>query len=323
MVDEAAPFCLPGCRSIPERRIRAGESRAADAFRRLARFLLFPWAMMESPPPLPPFDAGDFARRWERCRKAALRSASPPGTDEAIAEDDLVEACFGDAHRGTDPAGAAGADGSRGEALLRAAFDNSRKLGASLAGRLGVTFEIQDLQALLEAAAPPCLTGRWSSRERARVLERPGCDFAPAAGSRACDYWREALDGLVTGLGDRERLARHACVRHGGDRCIDVIFEEHAGAGASPAWAPLPDHMAIDLEEAAEYFRRKTGIGVELKGVNEGVLHFRFAGSTDGRCAPGAASVRLFGELVQARFPGLLLLDATPQAVLSESRGRP
>lgn len=243
---------------------------------------------------------------------AALKGAGPGEPERTEVE--LLEEAFGAANAD---------DAARGNALLRAVFDNSRKLGASLAESLGVTFEIQDMQSLLEAAAPPCLSGNWSIRDRARVLERPGCAFAASAGSHACDYWREALDGLVTGLGDRERLARHACVRHGDRACVDVVFVEGSGSGPSPAWAPLPDHMAIDLQEAAEYFRRRTGIEVELKGVNEGVLHYRFAGPTGGGCAPGDVPARLFGELVHARFPGLRLLDSTPQAVLSDSRGQP
>lgn len=273
---------------------------------------------MDTSTPTPAFDAGDFAGRWARSRLAALGGAAPGAAVGTDSERSLLEACF---------QGAGEEAGPRGEAVLRAVFDNSRKLGLSLAARLGVTFEIQDLQALLEAAAPPCLAGRWSGRERARVLERPGCGFALAAGPHACDYWREALDGLVMGLGDRERVVRHACARRGDGACIDVLFVEGGmegkATGQTPAWAPLPDHMAIDLQEAAEYFRHKTGIGVDLKGVNEGVLHFRFEGSTDGRCAPGAASTKYFSELVHARFPGLRLRDVTPQAVLSESRSDP
>jgi hypothetical protein len=274
---------------------------------------------MQATSPIPHYDAEDFARRWARARLAAFRGNDPRAPAGDVQEQVLLEERF---------AGVGEDAGPRGEALLRAVFDNSRKLGAGLAVRLGVTFEVQDLQALLEAAGPPCLSGRWSERERARVLERPGCGFARAAGAHACDYWREALDGLVMGLGDRERVARHACARRGDGACIDVLFldgsaegsREGNAAGSTPAWAPLPENMAIDLQEAAEYFRHKTGIGVDLKGVNEGVLHFRFEGSTDGRCAPGAASTRYFSELVHARFPGLRLMDITPQAVLSEAR---
>jgi hypothetical protein len=50
------------------------------------------------------------------------------------------------------------------------------------------------------APTAPCLAGTWTPRpeDEALTLERTGC---PAAGDgRSCDWWREAIAGLVLGV---------------------------------------------------------------------------------------------------------------------------
>ncbi|HLU69349.1 MAG TPA: hypothetical protein VKZ88_01120, partial [Fibrobacteria bacterium] len=150
---------------------------------------------------------------------------------------------------------------ARTDRLQRAVFDKSRKLARSLSHHLGVSFEVQDFEALLTTSGVSCFQGEWSARPHARVLSRAGCDACPQSGAAACDYWREALDGLVVGLGDTERLARHASVRHGDAGCIDVFYAERSRKrDGDPAWGPLPDHMALDLLEATSLFRHRTDV---------------------------------------------------------------
>jgi hypothetical protein len=276
----------------------------------MACFLLIP-RTMERPGEGPGIDAEDFHRRWRNARLSALHAAEPemaippsqPGESPCDHEERLLESHFS-------------------ERLLRGIFENSRKLALSLSRHLGVTYELHDFQSLLAGSDIPCFQGGWRAQEKSLVLERPGCAFSAGSGHLACDYWREALDGLVTGLGDRERLARHACVRHGDASCLDVLFADVGGTGnGSTAWGPLPEHMALDLFEASEQFRHRTGITVELKGMNEGVLHYAFQDPTDTRCGSAKSSAELFQELVRERFPGISMKDTTPQAVLGTGSG--
>jgi hypothetical protein len=264
------------------------------------------------------FNVPDFNRRWSDARLAALRvdgpdttssgseNPSPPGESDLLARFLArgASAVSGDAEAGKDM-------------LLRRVFDNSRKLALSLSKRLGVTFEPSDFQNLLSGSPVPCFQGSWSSRNNARILGRGGCGFCTEAGAFACDYWREALDGLVMGLGESERLARHASVRHGDGECIDVFFTDaREGRSESLAWGPLPEHMALDLLETAAYFQHQKGIPIELKGFREGVLYFAFGASTDPLCGTAGLLARHFHDLIRDKFPGLLLKDVTPQAVL-------
>lgn len=251
----------------------------------------------------PQFDTEEFHRRWLGARLSAFPGASPDESESALLE--------GMSH--SDPQ----ASEKDKDMLLRNVFDNSRKLALSLSRHLGVTFEPADFQTLLSSSRIPCVQGTWTTRHHARVLARNGCGFCPSAGALACDYWREALDGLVMGLGEKERVARHASARHGDDACVDVFFSEaEIGRGESPAWGPLPEHMALDLWEMAAYFQRIHGIPIEMKGFREGVLYYAFGSSTDPLCGTVGLLTQKYHAMVREKFPGLVLKDVTPQAVL-------
>ena len=192
----------------------------------------------------------------------------------------------------------------------------------SLSKFLGLSFEIQDFQNLLEKSGIPCVQGRWESRKNAKILSRKGCDFCPKSGVNACDYWREALDGLVIGLGDKERLARHASIRHGDTACVDVFyfdgfyFDPEGRKETSLAWGPLPEHMAKNLMEICEDFERVMKVSILLKGLNEGVLYFEFKSSTDALCSGGQLLTSTFQRKIQKQYPGLVIQEVTPRAVL-------
>src|SRR5690606_11414229 len=225
---------------------------------------------------LPDFDAGDFIHRWSKARIASIRDLFP--ADEPAPHADPENDPQGEAgwvekfFTGTESMEPESRE-KRKDALFRGVFENTRKLALSLSRKLGLTFEVEDFQGLLGACGIPCVQGEWDTRPNARVLCRKGCAFGEKAGSQACDYWREALDGLVMGLGDRERLARHASVRHGDESCIDVFFTDTGNLrDGSLAWGPVPEHMALELFETAEFFRHETGITVDLTGFREGDL---------------------------------------------------
>jgi hypothetical protein len=187
----------------------------------------------------------------------------------------------------------------------------------SLSKLLGVSYEVQDFQNLLENSGIPCVQGNWESRPTARILSRKGCDFCKTSGANACDYWREALDGLVMGLGDKERLARHASVRHGDSACVDVFyFDGEGGKKASLAWGPLPEHMAQNLLGICDDFECKMKASIQIKGMSEGVLYFEFKSSTDVLCSGGQLLTSTFQRKIQKNYPGLVVQEVTPRAVL-------
>ena len=274
----------------------------------------------------PGFDVADFHRRWLSARIAALNESAPRDghleadekTPSLTLEAGLMERFLSSPDSG-DPAQRKAWE-AQNDRLQRAVFDKSRKLAKSLSSRLELTFEVQDFEELLTRSDIPCFQGEWSSRPNARILTRAGCDSCPRTGANACDYWREALDGLVVGLGDTERLARHASVRHGDSECVDVFYTErvHNKDGAL-AWGPLPEHMALDLFEMASLFQHQTGVDVDLRGFREGVLFFEFRSTTDQLCGnAGLLASRLHG-IVKEKFPGIFIRDITPQSVFGST----
>ncbi len=273
----------------------------------------------------PKFNFKEFNQRWLKARISALKGIqpdhSPLGESEnnhdLSLEANRVAAYFSQRRSIEDKD-----TEQRKDTLLKEVFDNSRKLALSYSKHLGMTFELQDFQDLLSTSGIPCVHGEWSSRLNARILKRKGCDFCSKTGSDACDYWREAMDGVVIGLGEKERLARHGSVRHGDDACIDVFFTEASRSEEdSLAWGPLPAHMALELLELAAYFQSTTRVDIDLKGFREGVLYFEFASSTDLLCGNSNLLTQKFINLVREKFPGLILKDVTPQAVLGTTGG--
>lgn len=254
-----------------------------------------------------------FANRWQKARVSALlRTCDLPSVGTDKTEENLLKQYFSKSQRAAD-----GGLNTSAENLYRAVFDYSRLLGLSLSKFLGLTFEVQDFQELLKKSGIPCAQGNWEERSNARVLNRKGCDFCPQAGAQVCDYWREALDGLVMGLGDKERFVRHACARHGDSTCVDVFYRE---AGERPenslAWGTLPEHMSPILSEICHDFENKMKVPVLLKGLREGVLYFEFKLPTDGHCGGGQLLIGAFQRKVQKHYPGLKVQETTPRAVL-------
>jgi hypothetical protein len=243
----------------------------------------------------PRFDVTDFHRRWDKARRSALKAhGAGPGIDEAALLREVRE-------------------GSR-EGVLREVFDRSRALGRSVVRYLGLTWELGDLEDVLSRSPSPCLAGRWSRRDGARVLTRPGC---PGAGARldpfVCDYWREAIDGLVTGTGADERFARHQSLGHGDPGCLDVFFEDSpASAGR---WGPVPPEIELGLTDLRVKLSR-SDTRLVLVGLREGTLYYRLENPKMALCGPGGALLHeMVGREVHTRFPAVAVRDASPVAV--------
>lgn len=262
------------------------------------------------------FDIQDFHQRWFKARIAALRKA---GADLSRApQDEAGELALIDSYFKPDSLLTPAEDDIRKDTLLKHVFEHSRQLALSLSRHLGLSFEAGDFRMLLESSSVPCTQGTWETRFNSVVLSRPGCGACPASGARACDFWREALDGLVVGLGETERLARHACVRHGDAQCVDVIFAETPSRkGQSLAWGPLPDGMREELEMATKAFGDGRNVTIELKGLNEGVLHYEMKNrDPNPACWDSGILTVAFRNLIQGRHPGLEVREISPRPVL-------
>lgn len=263
----------------------------------------------------PKFSRDELADRWWRARMSALMGICgerplSPAEEKSVQEMSLLRAVPGPSR----------------DLVLRAVFDKSRKLGLSAVKFLGVTFEIGDVAEVLPNMGVPCFAGSWRSHHSARVLERKGCTSLEPLGAFGCDYWREALDGLVVGLGENERLARHQSCGHGDPECLDVLFTEDfsvprvvVGEGARPSpqskFGQIPQAMMKGLEPIVERFNEMK-IHLLLDGLSEGVLFYRLEADEGVLCGAGGRFLHeSLAREVLKRFPRLTLRDVAPLAV--------
>lgn len=257
------------------------------------------------------FDPEEFHGRWLKARISAINKAAPSEISSKLSESDLIDHFFSTIRNNSEKEST-----QKKDTLLKNIFDHSRLLAISLSKHLGLSFEIEDFQNLLKKSQIPCFQGNWENRTNARILTRNGCDSCKNAGANACDYWREAIDGLVMGLGEKERFARHASVRHGDTSCVDVLFFESETSKETLALGPLPEHMAPTLLSICEDFERKMNVPIQIKGLSEGILYFEFKASTDNMCGAGNLLTLTFQRKIQKLYPGLSVKEISPYAVL-------
>ncbi len=241
----------------------------------------------------------DLAERWGFARCAAVRAAVPD-LPLGLAHDALVALALE-----RDP-----------DAVLREVFDVSRRLGAGFRAFHRVDLPLDDLCDVLPRLGVPCVARRWVriAGEAACRGERRGCQDR-ALHSRACAFWREAVEGLVLGITSEIRFARHASREAGDARCVDVL---HVHPQSASRFGPIPAHVRDELERI-----RRTACALDptlevvFLGISEQVLYYRAA-----RGAGGAAHASSTIEpAVRRRFPGLALREISPRPVLAEAAG--
>ncbi len=195
---------------------------------------------------------------------------------------------------------------------LRKLFDNTRKLGLSLVKHLGLTFELSDLVDILPSLKTTCFDGTWKPHRASYVLERPGCRLLQEQGFAACDYWREALDGLVMGLCEDERLARHKSCGHGDATCVDVLFQDRE----SVRLAPIASRLLPKLNFIQTCFASEE-IDLTFKGLLENTLYYEI--KPQGKKPCGTENKNWHDELknmLADLTPNLKLQDSSPLAVI-------
>lgn len=238
----------------------------------------------------------DLAERWRCGRRAALR-AVVAGASADASEDDLLK----------------GALAENAEAANRGVFENSLRLGVGFARYHGTELSLEEVPSALCAQSSPCCAGTWErvEGEPAMRLERSGC-AASQLGPAACDYWREAIDGLVLGVTGGIRHARYQSLGHGDSVCVDVLY---VNPESVLRYGPIPSDVRDALAAVSRQARMfDSRLNVEFVGLSEGVLFYRET-SPGG---PSEVSVTSFVErAVRRRFPHLRLQEVSPRPVLT------
>jgi hypothetical protein len=242
----------------------------------------------------------DLAQRWRRARCAALcRTLGQPARDQ---EEQALLARALLAQTDLEP-------------LMRRVFEHSLGLGRGFSRFYGTELELLDLPRALPLLGGPCLkrTCAPANGEAALRLWSEGCPVQ-RLGPVGCDFYREALAGLLLGLTGNLLLSRHASRGHGDRDCVDVVHEDPE----SPVrFGPIAPELQAGLLEIAQTVRLfDSSAAVEFLGVSEGVLHYR--------CRQGAQRELSLRSLVERgarrRFPKLELCEVSARPVLAMER---
>jgi hypothetical protein len=203
---------------------------------------------------------------------------------------------------------------------LKKVFDYSRKLAISASKHFKMTLETDDFRRMLEKSTIPCTQGQWSKNSSSVYVTTSRCHAAQTKEKRFCDWYKEAIDGLVMGLGDTERYVRHGAQAYGDLECVDVIYDDRPGLDADLTYAPIPPPLLGSLDDiVAKVF--KTGMQLSFVGYRAGTLFYTLTNFNPDKplCqSSGRRAHTLVQSSVSEIFPTLGVQDASPLAVYGE-----
>jgi hypothetical protein len=199
---------------------------------------------------------------------------------------------------------------ARRDDALQAVYYNTRKFGHSVLRYFALLWDTHDVRDVLAGADVPCMQGQWSTDAQHVVVERHGCSAPQQCGILGCDYWHEAIDGLLMGLGDEVRHTRHRSVGHGDALCRDT-FSPRAQHGA--AYGPLPAPLVSVLADLAQRFVPRH-VQITFVGYAAGVVYYE--ATAPGTGCEGQLWRMLLQRAVAKTSPTLRLQDVSPAAVL-------
>jgi hypothetical protein len=259
----------------------------------------------------------DLALRWKKARMSAvgglLKTTSSPRHSEAhqAREEDLLKEVT---------------DSELATKILRQVFDVSRALGVSASRFFGVSFENRDFVDLLRESGISCYSSSFVAQNESWVLERKGCsDFLQVAEAQPqsgfslsrffCEYWREALDGLVMGLGENERTARHESLGAGDSRCLDILYVEGSPGSKVNRYGVVPPLITQAFSDLSAQLQAQQ-YRLILEGYSEGTLFYQVESRQTKLCGTGGDLIhQVIASSAMKKFPGLKVKNVAPFAV--------
>lgn len=214
-------------------------------------------------------------------------------------------------------------DEEKFDEFLKSIFLNSRNLGLSYQKAKSLTWEKSDFTIFGNKLGSSCFMGSWEQKPSAHVLSRQGCEHGKNIGRRYCQYWREAIDGLVTGISDEVGFVRNSSISVSDEKCIDVFYDEESSPtdaiwSNSNRWGVLPEDIRGDLKNIEDKFSRMK-IDLKFLGLSEKTLLYKLEPKENLTCGSAGTIYRThLEELVKEKFPHFLLKDASPVAVYGE-----
>lgn len=250
----------------------------------------------------------DFAKRWHRGRLTSIASSLGREIPSDASEVDLI---FELSKKDSDVQ----------KAALRAVYHTGGLLASSMTLFYRRDWSMKDVAALAAFSGSPCFGRSWDLTPQESDKEAIGMGLKRSACAEGvsnhfhCEYWKEALDGLITGLSDQLFLSRHSSAKSKHESCIDWLYPSRM----SPLkYGPLAEDLKLLVNEISLRLE-KSKIVLRVWGLSEGILYYQMESAIIGFCGPGK---RLFEEdfkkAVLGKFPNTKFFDVTPRAVIGE-----
>lgn len=140
------------------------------------------------------------------------------------------------------------------ESLLRKIFDLGRKTGLEIL-KEKESLNIKETVEIINSLKMPCIENSFEFDESTSSAKSTRKNCICSANETSCQYWREAVDGLVMGLGDNERYVRQQSILYGkNDTCVDVIYDSSI---SDMRWGEIPSEISITLTPIIEKYKKR------------------------------------------------------------------
>jgi hypothetical protein len=190
--------------------------------------------------------------------------------------------------------------------LFKDIYEHSRQAGLYIVKQEGDTFSTDKIIAFLNSTDIPCMSGGWNILNIENNTWNRFRNNCPDTVCRSrCNYWRESVRGLIEGLGDTTKFARHRSIGHGDIICVDFIYDSEYSdyrfgfitEEIAALFEPLKDELA------------KHGLKLILDGFSEGILFYRII-DDKGR-STGQTYQETVQKTVREIMPEIRLVETT------------
>lgn len=199
--------------------------------------------------------------------------------------------------------------------LLRHIFDISRKFGLKILSEHNLEYlNIKEFKELLYSLSIPCLSGSWEfdKTQTSFSIKRNTCEYSNKP--LTCLYWREAIDGLVMGLGDTIRYSRHKSMYYSQDsECKDIIYDRNF---TDLRWDTIPEDILTKFHPLIDKLSKKQ-VEINFIGYSEKTLYYKIKDSNDNLSGfRRKFIIETIEKFCSEKIPEISLIELSPRAVI-------
>jgi hypothetical protein len=248
-------------------------------------------------------DLHDFRCRWRRARFSTLSSILGRAVLTTDDEEKIIREI-------------ASQSVEVQEAALKAVFHVGGLLSSGMTRFFNREWTLGEVTYFLGEAGHPCFTGAWSESSEHKGLRLSRTPCASRNEPFVCRYWREAADGVVTGLSDHIFFSRHTSAASGDETCEDWIYVSRH----SPLkFGPIPLALQAVVSSAVEHYSLNKVV-LQVLGYSEGTVYYNM-NMKDGTSLCGLGKTLWendFKRRILEAKSDVKFMDVSPRAVLPE-----